>query len=173
MPRNTYAIIRGESFWYVKGKTVLDVVRDTIACLDMAERVPRVKPALTQGLDECLSRYKEGTYRHWAVSTDVARHKKSDRKLMGEFEKSRCETRRRNAKFAAQRAALEDKISGLQKLEKLLVSKGAQTFAQLHPSHIEENPSLYRKRKRRTPGPGKPYEYRFDINHVSDLTVRP
>ncbi|MBE3047429.1 hypothetical protein IMZ48_33935 [Candidatus Bathyarchaeota archaeon] len=123
---------------------------------------------------DCLARYKEGTYSHWVVARDIASVKELHGERMEAYEKGRCGVRTGTAKFAAQRVAVLNKISSLQKLEKLLVAKGGKTFAELYPNIVRKNKSVYegkmRKREKEEPEPYKPHAL-FGFNKTTDVTV--
>ena len=67
-----------------------------------------------------------------------------------------------------------NKISSLQKLEKLIVAKGGKTFAELHPDIVRKNKSVYHekrgKREKEEPKPYKPHAL-FGFNKTTDVTV--
>lgn len=130
MTEHSYSVVRDSMCRsYMKGETVLDLVRELLSHLRAYGRTRRTKPSLPPGLDECL--YTEGTYQHWVVARAVSRVKRSYRESMERYEKGRCKARARNNKASRSMvAAVKSKISGLQKLEEMLVQKGAKTFAE-------------------------------------------
>lgn len=127
MPGLSYSIAHTD--WcrsHSKGETVLDMVRELLdylrvhglpGCTDSA------KPLLRPGLDESL--YTEGTYQHWVVASVIREAKRSQH----DKEKDKCRARARTIKESKSlMPVMEGKISGLQKLEEVLVQKGAKTF---------------------------------------------
>ena len=171
MSSQTYSIFRDNySQRYTKGETVLDRVQDAIGHLRAYEGAQSVKPSLRPGLDEALAGYMEGTYQHWVVSKDVVDIKKRHRDDVEKYEKAKCAARAKNDQtLAAQMAAVKGTIAGLVKLKKLLVSKGAKTFAELHPKYVKDNPTLYSKKKKGH-GVVNPYEPGFKFFKIYDLT---
>lgn len=113
---------------YNKGETVLDLVRERIDHLRTYGHTRSAKPKLPLGLDECP--YMEGTYQHWVVAWEIWFIKRSHREDVEKYEKARCKTRARNKASKSAMATVKEKISGLRKLEEMLVHKGAKTFAE-------------------------------------------
>lgn len=132
MTKLTYFALHGlKALSFEKPETVLDLVRKLLAYFETRGRTRSAKPSLIPGLDKCLANYTEGTYQHWVVAQAVDRIKESHQNRTEEYEKRRCRTRVRNNKTAKSvMGALKDRISGLRRLEKKLVSKGAKTFAE-------------------------------------------
>lgn len=127
MPWRTYSVVHTD--WYrshTKGETVLDLVRerlDQLRTYGLSGCTESAKPLLRTGLDESL--YTEGTYQHWVVASTIREAKRSQQ----DDEIYMCKARSRTVKdVESLMAAMEDKISGLQKLEEVLVQKGAKTF---------------------------------------------
>lgn len=151
--------------------SVLDVVRGILAHLQRYNPV-RAKPVIKPGMDEFLSRYAEGTYQHWVVSRDIARKKGKYEDKMKEYEKQTCSGRSKKQEIIkeARTAALKDMISGLEELEELLVSKGAKTFAELHPEIALNNLPHHTDARNEKPAETKPYEYNFNVRGSTDLT---
>ena len=166
-----FALRSGYSRGY-KAESVLDVVRGILTHL-RRYNPDRAKPVLTPGMDEFLSRYAEGTYQHWTVSRDIARRKSQYEEEVKEYEKETCSARSKKQKPSkeARMVALKDMISDLEKLEKMLVSKGAKTFAELHPDVARRNVHHYPdgvegEKQIKT----KPYNYNFQFRRATDLT---
>jgi hypothetical protein len=159
--------------WRVGG-TVLDRVRDILGQLRGFKGPNYVaKPSLRPGMDECLAQYVEGTYMHWTVSLCIAGEKERYEDEMKLHRKSVSGRNLENdvaAKFEA--AAVRDRIPALEKLEAMLLSKGAKTFAELHPEVVEKHPSLYNKARNGDAKDTevKPYQFKVCISYVSDLT---
>lgn len=167
-----YALKNEHTRRYSKGETVLDHVRSILAHLRRYNPV-RAKPVLTPGMDECLSGYAEGTYQHWTVSRNIAQTKSVYEDEMKEYEKETCSVRSKKDETSkkARMAALKDMISGLEELEKMLVSKGAKTFAELYPDIVRKNLNLYTDETMgEKPVKTKPYNYNFRFLRATDLT---
>lgn len=119
---------------YTKGTSVLDLVRDMIEILSEyeGEESTVTKPEIQPGLDAYLEKLEPGTYRHWLVSRDVRQKKKNFDISMECYEKRLKELE--SVRGAAEKLeAVQDTLNGFKSLEKFMVTKGAKTFAELHP----------------------------------------
>ena len=166
-----YALRSGYNRVY-NAESVLDVVRRILAHLRRYNPA-RTKPVLTPGMDECLSKYVDGTYQHWIVSRNISQKKSRYEEEIKVYEKETCSARSEKQKLSeeARMAALKDMICGLEKLEKMLVSKGAKTFAELHPEAARKNLNHHTgesqgEKQVKT----KPYDYNFQFHLATDLT---
>lgn len=155
---------------YTKGTTVLDLVRDMIGILSgYEEETPKMtKPELQPGLDAYLEKLGPGTYRHWTVSRDIQNKKTNFNLSMKSYEKQLKEVDKIRG-VPEKLEAVKEALAGFRSLEEYMLSHGAKTFAELHPTIECE------KRKRssedgKSKDKDKSYEYNFTFTVDADMT---
>lgn len=157
---------------YTKGWTALDLVKDLIQDLSnyKGEKPSMREPCLQPGTDEYLHKIKPCTYQHWMVSGDIE-------SIREEFEldetRYRAEVKRSETSWGIgeKREAIDEALSGLEKLESALVAKGGKIFVELFPD-IEAakrtRASCGRETARETEMPNE-YEFEFRFKYDSDM----
>lgn len=157
---------------YYDMESLLDVVRKKMTDLRAHIRGAKEpgKPSqprlnLKEGIDY-LDGIEEGTYKHFVAQIQLARAKTEDKQAQDSYEdqlKDYKELKGKQEKIEAFEALSKQ----FEELEQALVSKGAQTFTQLHPEIVtEERPSYHYSHRSHEP---TPFEIRFDFS-VYDLT---
>ncbi|KAJ2988752.1 hypothetical protein NUW58_g3814 [Xylaria curta] len=151
LTKSSWGVVKNEwSRRYNRGETALDVVRNLAHELRKYKEEPvTVKSEKKlfgkgnfkdlsaseepRGAAEFLSQFTKGTYKHWLVSAiieeNIEGHKMNLEKLKKE------ENRVASLKgLAEKKAAIQDVISQLDKVEGALLEKGAKTFKELYPN---------------------------------------
>lgn len=160
---------------YTKGMSVLDMVQSSIKNLKDhrdANKNPTEKPEKRPGLDSYLRNFAPGTYSHAVVSWNVRSAQKQFERRMKDYEKDLEREVNTHAKDEKHRI-LGELISEFEALQSELLSRGAKTFEELHPSI--QSPDNYGRNNRpsgkaQTKEPPKPYEYVFNFRGDKDLT---
>lgn len=165
-----------EAWYRSKGETALDMVRKQLESLrkysvESWEKASNREPKAPEGMDEYLQSLEEGTYRHWITSEDIRGTKKrleEQQKVYDDLEKSwKVEG------ISEKEATIKEVISGLEKLEQVILGKGGKTFFELHSG--SEPPGDYSDKRRRVDWDGgnkESNQYKLDISfkQVTDVT---
>ncbi|KAI1288909.1 ankyrin repeat protein [Xylaria venustula] len=158
---------------YNTGETALDVVRKILKELRKYNEYPSTTKLHIgfvgeepRGAAEFLSRFPEGTYHHWLVSSDIDRKKKQAKKafdILKKEEKRVASLQGRDEK----KEAIQDVISQLKKVQAALLEKGAKTFKEKYPDI--ETPQQFNGNK--VPGmPQVDYSFNVSFMGIKDLT---
>ncbi|KZF21130.1 ankyrin repeat protein [Xylona heveae TC161] len=120
---------------YKLGETILDLLRSRLNLLRSykGERVHHSKPNELQDDDHYLSPFQKGSYLYWSACNQVAvkrRHYSDELKQYEDEHKKVHE----HPGITQKKHFIEGLIKHFEELESLLVSKGAKTFKELHPS---------------------------------------
>lgn len=159
--KNTYRRTTGES--------ALDVVRSNLVKLRGYKREgsqPKLpETALPAGMNRFLEQFRPGSYAHRMVERDIkAIWTKHDRRVRLHDEEQTWVTSR--VGIQEKEELIKSLIDTLEKVEKLMLEKGAKTFKELHPEIQETAPF-------RTIPPEtftSTYNYDFTFGLVNDLT---
>ncbi|CAH0051932.1 unnamed protein product [Clonostachys solani] len=122
---------------YYTGMSILDTVESRISKLQSklktAERaLHRERPEKAPGMEEYLDRFDPNTYRHWAARLEIASQNRSYKIRTEQYEEH---LKSRNALEDAEEVdRLQGLITGFTDLKEILISRGAKTFAKLHPN---------------------------------------
>ncbi|RYO79042.1 hypothetical protein DL766_009476 [Monosporascus sp. MC13-8B] len=174
-----------ENTWgrrYNRGQSALDVVQESLAKLReyRGEKIPFYLPHSNYGYgstrktyleppkgpfgtSEFLEKFREGTYQHWLVSTDIEDKIGAYKNELDRFEKQK-ETSEQSKGLSKKKEAIRNAICQLEEVEKALKAKGAKTFRELHPD-IEEPPTATDADK-----PAAPYDFDFNFKGANDIT---
>ncbi|KAI1660959.1 ankyrin [Daldinia decipiens] len=189
MTKVSHDVVKGHGSSYNKGQTSLDLTRDILGqareyrgmlaessqTTESGEALSfystqshnlQKRPAEPFGIEEFLANFSEGTYQHWVVSMDatekIERHK-SDLKFF--------ETQKENSANLQDVTeildVLEDAISQLESLEKVLEAKGAKTFKELYPDAPEPLPRATYTYPTQEP---TAYALEFNLINAPDVT---
>ncbi|KAK7211422.1 hypothetical protein V2G26_018600 [Clonostachys chloroleuca] len=132
---------------YYTGMSILNTVESRIGKLQsklkMAERaLHREKPEKAPGMEEYLDKFDPDTYRHWAASLEISSRDRSCKTRMEQYEQYL--KGRNSVRDAEEVDRLRGLIAGFTDLKEILISRGAKTFAELHPNikTREETPPM-------------------------------
>ncbi|KAM7187495.1 Ankyrin repeat-containing domain protein [Naviculisporaceae sp. PSN 640] len=166
--KNTYQRQRN------KGESALDVVRRHIETLRKytGETFYFVKPQLQDGMDEYLASLDKGSFLYWLASEDVKRKKKAYDEGMETY-KVNLESFKKAKGLAEKKQAIAEALAGMERLEALLLEKGAKTFKELHPD-IETDTSRNSRdnNQPRKEDAKKPYQYHLSFSNTTDVTEK-
>jgi hypothetical protein len=177
LPKATKYDLKRDSFYrYRELESLLDIVRSRINSLKNYEeerrkpKMPDLK--LEEGVDY-LAGIDEGSYASFVAKTQIGRAKKSDEEEMKEYEeKVQWYNEPPRGGVAEKKEALHAMAQEFEKLEEILVGKGAKTFKELYQDkvHKEEqhNPN-YRSRHTSEPEPWK-IDLSFSVHDLTDET---
>ncbi|RYP25160.1 hypothetical protein DL765_000041 [Monosporascus sp. GIB2] len=169
---------------YNRGESALDVIQESLAKLRgyKEEKIPFDLPHSNYsyfgstkktyleppkgpfGTSEFLEKFREGTYQHWLVSTDIEDKIGAYKEKLDRFEKQKEKTEQSKG-LSKKKEAIRDAICQLEEVEKALKAKGAKTFRELHPD-IEEPLTAADDADK----PAAPYDFDFNFNGVNDIT---
>ncbi|KAK0702836.1 hypothetical protein B0H67DRAFT_676136 [Lasiosphaeris hirsuta] len=173
MTQTSYQLLTDE--WqrrYNKGETALDVTRTHIENLRKysGEMFSDVKPELQEGMDEYLASLDKGSYRYWLASDDVKARKEQHKEAVKNYEEKVKKFEEMKG-VAEKKEAIGEALAGMEKIEALLLEKGAKTFNELHPdieTHAAQNSYSHLK----TDEPKKPYKYPLAFHNTTDVTEK-
>ncbi|KAI0889471.1 ankyrin repeat protein [Annulohypoxylon maeteangense] len=171
---------------YHKGRSVLDVVHDllkeywdfrnNLTGTPETGRKPGFyapkkgiyveRPAEPFGTTEFLSKFTEGTYTHYLVSTDIADRTNNYKKQLEKFEKEQAESVAEE-ELTEMDETTQDLISQLERVLELLVSKGAKTFREQYPDIQDPPESPKESSEDRS---SLPYTLEIKFPHATDVT---
>ncbi|KAM0287752.1 hypothetical protein ACHAQH_000283 [Verticillium albo-atrum] len=168
---------------YNRGQTVLDVVRDQIKSLQKykGERSNLRKPQLFEGMQERLDSLDKESYEYLATNKDIKSRRKKfeDDTKTYEEDLKKYEEGQQGRDLKA--TAIKEVIADLEKLENILIEKGAKTFYEAFTQvpEPEERSGRYRyqydsdngdeKKKEEKKQP--PYEWQITFVGASDVTA--
>ncbi|RYP71433.1 hypothetical protein DL771_004800 [Monosporascus sp. 5C6A] len=181
------SVVLLENTWarrHNRGESALDVVQESLAKLReyKGEKTlfnsPQsnygyngsIKKAFLQppegpfGTSEFLEKFRDGTYQHWLVSTDIEDKVGAYKKELNRFEKQKNKTEHSGG-LSKKKEAIRDAICQLEEVEKALKAKGAKTFKELHPE-IEGPPAATDD----AANPAAPYDFDFIFKGTNDIT---
>ncbi|KAK0726889.1 hypothetical protein B0T26DRAFT_747278 [Lasiosphaeria miniovina] len=172
----SYQLVRED--WqrgHKKGETALDVVREYIENLRKyaGEKFSQSAPELQQGMDEYLASLDTGSYLYWLASEDVKTQKKSHEEAMKKY-KEEVKKFEEQRGVAEKKQAIEEALAVMEKIEALLLEKGAKTFKELHPdikTGFYENNSYNRGRPTIDDVKGA-YKYSLTFHNTTDVTEK-
>lgn len=122
-------------------------------------------PEAPQGADSVLARFKEGTYQHWVVASDIKSKLDSyDQEVKLFDEKHQKLLTGKGVKEKIE--AIANIISQLEEVEKALVARGALTFKQQYP----DIPAPPERSDPIQPEPSRVYDFQFVVQDVADVT---
>ncbi|KAK0647124.1 hypothetical protein B0T16DRAFT_354017 [Cercophora newfieldiana] len=178
MTQVSYQLLKDE--WqrrYNKGETALDIVRSHIKKLRKykGEKFEDAKPELPEGMDKYLASLDKGSFLYWMASGNVETKKESYKVAMENYERSLKNFEERKG-VSEKKKAIEDALAGMEKVEVLLLDKGAKTFKELHPD-IETNLNNNNSRSSSSSQPKadeakKPYTYTLSFYNTNDVTEK-
>lgn len=157
-----------------KGESALDVVRRHIENLReyTGESFSFTMPELQEGMDEYLAGLDKGSYLYWLASEDVRVKKEAYEKGMKGFQENVKKFEERKG-VAEKQQAIAEALAGMEKVEALLLEKGAKTFNELYPD-IETD--TYRGNRNydrpNAAADKKPYEYSLSFLNTTDVTEK-
>ena len=151
-------------------RSVLEIVRERINALKSYKAPALIaKPVRKHGMDAVLKRFPEDSYQHWLVSCDIEATQKAEKYNANEYEKQVKPAPEQLEREKGEEIARREKILKLEKVEVLLLSKGAKTYLELHPDGkrealveegqnqaIEETPVQYN------------FEFKFNAQNVTE-----
>lgn len=127
-------------------------------------------PMGPQGTTKFLGQFKDGTYQHLVVSTDIQSKVARYKEELGRFQKAQEETNRHDG-LVMKKEAIADLISQLEEVEGALVARRAKTFQELHPDVQSTQPQWDNRGNNPTDETDKEtYEYNFSFPGVTDVT---
>jgi hypothetical protein len=170
MTTSSYGILE-RTYWrgYDQGETALDLVRKQLKDLRNYKEDQKPEPPASK-LDsaaEFLRTLKPGTWQHWVVSRDIHSIRKAHTQAMKQH-KTLMKKFSLKRGVEEKKAAIAEAIEILQKIEGILLEKGAKSFDDLHPdfknkdstsNSINNKPDYTR------------YSYSFSFNGVTDVTA--
>lgn len=116
---------------YIKGETILDIVRDSLTSLRSYVSPTAASPEIRHGMDEALNKFEEGTFQHAAVRTAANLIKARNQFNLEAFEKEK--ERIANLKgLRTKQAAIDSAIDVLEQIEHEVLDRGGKTFEELH-----------------------------------------
>jgi hypothetical protein len=154
---------------YNKGESVLDVVRKQIKQLRNYTGESQIeKPEIQPGMDKFLEQYEEGTYQHFLVLSDIEAKRKIHQTALESWEKIQSDPAKVKG-HKEKMEAIQDAISGLEKVEQSILEKGGKTFAELHPDikGPENNDSTTTQANNAVD-----YDFKITFKHVTDITTK-
>ncbi|KAI1456874.1 ankyrin [Annulohypoxylon moriforme] len=187
LTRASHNILRNEwSRRYNKGQSAIDVVyellkeyrkfKDDLTGTAQTGRKPGFyaprkglyieRPVEPFGTTEFLSKFTEGTYKHWLVSTDIADKFDIYKMQLKKFEEERAEYAN-EGELTEMDAATQDLILQLERVLETLVSKGAKTFKEQFPD-IPDPPATTNESSENRPSLS--YTLKFQFPNATDVT---
>ncbi|KAK8125105.1 uncharacterized protein PG998_000864 [Apiospora kogelbergensis] len=161
-----------------KGQSALDIVRSSLTSLReysggenlLRSNMYEQPPMGPQGTTKFLGQFKDGTYQHLVVSTDIQSKVARYKEELGRFQKAQEETNRHDG-LVMKKEAIADLISQLEEVEGALVARRAKTFQELHPDVQSTQPQWDNRGNNPTDETDKEtYEYNFSFPGVTDVT---
>lgn len=151
---------------HTKGESALDLLRYIRQELSHPEQhTSSQKPFLPTGMENSVSIYVPGSWRHTIISDDIAKEKiRYESRLKDYEEKSKEDEAKSGA--AEKQAAIDSAISELKAIEDAMLAAGAKTFVQIHPDIKTATKS--NRRQGREHQEDKPQPYNYDISFNSD-----
>jgi hypothetical protein len=176
MTQISYQLLRDE--WqrrYNKGETALDIVRSHIKNLRKytGEKVESIMPELPECMDEYLASLDKDSFLYWMASKNVNAKKESHKVAMKGYEKSLKDFEEMKG-VSEKKKVIEEALAGMEKVEALLLEKGAKTFKALHPE-IEtdtNNNNRSSNSQSKTDEAKKPYTYKLSFYNTTDVTEK-
>ncbi|KAK6958209.1 hypothetical protein Daesc_001004 [Daldinia eschscholtzii] len=185
----SHNVANSQGYTSSKGQSALDLVRDILAqsreyrgqLVEWTQtphsgEVPgfynaerdfyQKRPDEPFGMEEFLAKFTPGTYQHSVVSLDISSTLESHKWQLKRFE----EEKERNSNLKGlkdQLEVLDDVISQLESVEKVLEAKGAKTFKEQYPNAPE--PTKYVGYTAPTKEPSA-YNFKFIFYHAPDIT---
>lgn len=117
------------------GGCALDIVRNHLQTLRQYQQDAAQAPArhtLPEGIDTYLDRFEEGTYQYWVVSRAIDNRRNSYEQQLEAYEKQRA-AYEKPLGDRRKEAAIAEAILKLEKVQEVLLAKGAKTFSQICP----------------------------------------
>ncbi|KAM0330029.1 hypothetical protein ACHAQA_004199 [Verticillium albo-atrum] len=165
---------------YTKGKTVLDVVRSQLESLKKykGEHFQSKKPQRFLGMQERLDSLNKDSYEFMMTSKDIKAREKRFEDDTKKYEKDKKKYEEGQKGRDLKETAIKEVIAELEKLEQMLLDKGAKTFYEAYPNvpEPEERSGGYRyhyddessgeKKEEKQPV----YEWQIAFTGASDVT---
>lgn len=155
-----------------KGESALDLVETLITNISKytGEKSSFTKPLEEIGIDQVLDKFTPGTYSHWVYSEDVESKKKAYQKQKESYEK---EVKRiAELKGAPEKkAAIDEALAGLKKLQSALVSRGGKIFEKLRPD-IKTEARGYNRNNSDEVKTAKKYDFSISFRNDSEMTEK-
>ena len=160
---------------YNKGETALDVVRDHIENLRKysGETFSVAKPELQEGMDEYLASLDRGSFIYWLAFSAVKSKKEQHTEAMKNYEKS-VKSFDELKGVSEKKEAIEEALVGMEKIEALLLEKGAKTFKELYPdleTNSERRGNNYNSQSKAV-DPKKLFTYKLSFSNTTDVTEK-
>ncbi|KAL2141434.1 hypothetical protein VTI28DRAFT_2434 [Corynascus sepedonium] len=155
------------------GGCALDIVRNHLQTLRQyqqdAAQAP-ARPTLPEGIDAYLDRFEEGTYQYWVVSRAIDNRRKSYEQQLEAYEKQRT-TYGKPLGDQRKEAAIAEAILKLEKVQEVLLAKGAKAFSQICPdSTLGIQPTTNQKGTLASQNKQDLFTYDLTFCNVSDVT---
>ncbi|KAK8874319.1 ankyrin repeat protein [Apiospora arundinis] len=172
-----------------KGQSVLDIVRSSLEALreysgektlwfpsrsrmlfghPLRRQMYDQPPKGPEGTEEFLRRFKEGTYQHLVVSTDIQNKVASYKHELERFQKAQGKIANHDG-LKMKKEAIVDLVSQLEEVEEALLARDAKTFQQLHPN-VQSTQRDNRDNNCTNDDDQKTYEYSFSFPGAKDVT---
>ncbi|KAI1754123.1 ankyrin repeat protein [Xylaria castorea] len=184
LTKESWNVVRNEwSRRHVRGETVIDVVRKLAH--ELREYKGEPVPVKSQnslfgysnsdqlsnteephGATEFVSQFPTNTYKHWLVSADIEAKTESHKKNLEILKKEEERIASLNG-LDEKKAAIQDVVLQLEKVEKALLEKGAKTFEELYPDIKFTPQAQYDSNEKQS---RTDYSLQFTFKGVKDLT---
>lgn len=155
------------------GDTVLDLAREQVRRLREWKAPTVSDPILkTNGLEEALSEFQEGTWQHAAAKTQISRTKRLNETKVANFEREKAHLASLELSIQMRQEAIDSAIVVFEQIEEEIIAKGGKTFRELHPGCAE--PRQNHSQSYRQQGRQESLEFKVDFSfcNINDLTER-